>query len=82
MNEVVIDGEKYYPENQTPIVSSKWYDFLTSNRFWAITIGALSIYGEQKGFLGDSEMQLIATISSLFVVVRTLDRGAEVLSEK
>lgn len=82
MNEVIVDGVRYTPENQNTTASSKWYDFLTSNRFWAITIGALSIYGQQKGLLGDAEMQFIATISSLFVVVRTLDRGAEVLSEK
>jgi len=52
-------------------------DFLTSTRFWAIVLGALSIYLKSKGIIGPDEMQLIATITAGFTVVRTADRFSE-----
>lgn len=54
-----------------------WWDFLTSNRFWAMIIGALSVYLEAKGWLGEPERNLIATLSAIFITVRTVDRGSE-----
>ncbi len=49
-------------------------DFLKSNRFWAIVIGALSVYAQSKGWIGDPEMVAIATIMGGYVTVRTVDR--------
>ncbi len=54
--------------------------FLTSSRFWAIVIGALSIYAQSKGWIGEPEMILIATIMGGFTAIRTVDRFAEVRS--
>lgn len=54
-----------------------WYSFLTSTRFWVMILGALSIYCEAKGWIGEPERNLIATISTVFITVKTLDRGAE-----
>lgn len=51
--------------------------FLGSNRFWVMLIGAFSIYAQQKGWIGDAEMKLIATVSAGFIIVKTVDRGTE-----
>lgn len=59
----------------------EWYAFLTSNRFWAMIIGALAIYGQQKGWLGEAEMQLVATLSGIFIGIRTIDRVSDRLSK-
>lgn len=50
------------------------FEFLTSSRFWAIVIGAVSVYLQSKGYIGDPEMMLIATITTGFTIVRTIDR--------
>ena len=50
------------------------FTFLTSNRFWAIVIGAVAIYLQSKGWIGDPEMVLIATIMAGHVTVKTIDR--------
>ncbi len=50
------------------------FEFITSSRFWALVIGAVSIYLQAKGIIGDPEMMLIATITAGFVTVRTVDR--------
>ena len=50
------------------------FAFLSSNRFWAIIIGALAIYAKTKEWIGDPEMLLIATVMGAFVTVRTIDR--------
>jgi hypothetical protein len=63
-------------------VKEEWYSFIKSPRFWVMILGALSIYGQQKGLLGDAEMQLVATISALFISIKTLDRVSEKLSGK
>lgn len=47
--------------------------FLLNSRFWAIVIGALSIYLQTKGYIGEAEMVLIATIMGGFTVVETID---------
>ena len=51
------------------------FAFLLSSRFWALIIGALSIYLQQKGFIGEPEMLLIATITAGFATIRTVDRN-------
>lgn len=53
------------------------FEFLYSSRFWAIIIGAVSIYLKTKGYIGEPEMLLIATITAGFTAVRTIDRAAE-----
>ena len=51
--------------------------FLYATRFWAMIIGALSVYAKLKGWLGEPEMMLIATITAGFTIVRTIDRATE-----
>jgi hypothetical protein len=57
-------------------MSEQWA-FLTSNRFWALVIGAVAFYLEQKGIFGSDEMILIATITGGFIGIRTFDRASE-----
>jgi len=56
--------------------------FLKATRFWVMLIGSLSIYAQAKGWIGEAEMQLIATVSGLFIAVRTVDRLGEKLKNK
>lgn len=53
------------------------FDFLKSNRFWAIVIAGVSIYLQTKGLIGEAEMVLIATITGGYATVRTVDRSAD-----
>lgn len=53
------------------------FDFIYSLRFWSMVIGALSIYLQTKGYIGEPEMALIATITAGFVTVKTIDRFGE-----
>lgn len=53
------------------------FEFLKSPRFWALVIGAVSLYAQQKGYIGDPEMLLIATITAGFTTIRTIDRGQD-----
>lgn len=55
----------------------EWYAFLKSNRFWVMSLGILSIYLEQKGFIGEAERNAIASFSALFLATRTIDRLGE-----
>lgn len=48
--------------------------FLKAPRFWALIIGAVAIYLQAKGWIGESEMLLIATITAGFITVKTIDR--------
>ncbi len=50
------------------------FEFLSSTRFWAIVIAAVSIYAKTKGYIGEAEMVLISTIMAGFVTVKTVDR--------
>jgi len=50
------------------------FKFLHSERFWAMVIAAFSVYLKTKGWIGEPEMMLIATITSGFAVIRTIDR--------
>lgn len=61
---------------------NKNFAFVESPRFWAMIIGAVSVYLKAKGVLGEPEMLLIATITAGFVTVRTVDRTADKVSSK
>lgn len=50
------------------------FAFLFSSRFWALFIGAASIYAQSKGWIGDAEMLFIATMTAGFATIRTIDR--------
>lgn len=54
-------------------------EFLKSTRFWVMIIGALSIYLQAKGYIGEPEMKFIATVSTIFITVRTVDRFGETM---
>lgn len=51
--------------------------FIRAPRFWIMLAGALSVYLQTKGFIGEAEMMLIATVSAGFVAVKTLDRYSD-----
>jgi hypothetical protein len=53
------------------------FAFLFATRFWAMALAALSVYGKMKGWLGDPETVLIASIATGFTLVRTIDRASE-----
>jgi len=53
------------------------FAFLKATRFWVMLVGTVSVYLYTKGFIGKEEMQLIASVSALFVTVRTVDRLGE-----
>lgn len=55
--------------------------FLQSNRFWALVVGAVVLYLQNKGFIGMHETVLIETILAGFVGIRTVDRTAEHLGK-
>ena len=57
-------------------------DFLQSNRFIAILLGAVVIYLHNKGYIGKDEMVLIEAIIAPFVVVGTADKVAEKIGGK
>lgn len=63
-------------KDEEEIPANTWA-FLKASRFWALVIGAASIYLKAKGLIGEPEMYLIATITGGFVAVRTVDRAAE-----
>ncbi len=50
------------------------FAFLTSERFWGLVIGAVSIYLQAKGIIGEPEMVLIATITAGFIGIGTIDK--------
>jgi len=52
-------------------------EFLKSTRFWALVIGAVTLYLQGKGIIGESELTLIGTIVAGFIGVRTVDRFGE-----
>lgn len=53
------------------------FSFLYATRFWSMVIAAAAIYAKGKGWIGEPEMILIATITAGFTVVRTIDRATE-----
>lgn len=53
------------------------FQFLKAERFWIMIIGAVFVYLETKGFVGEAERNLVATITAGFIAVRTVDRFGE-----
>ena len=53
------------------------FAFLQSTRFWALILGAVAYYLQSKGFIGEAEMILVATITAGFTTIRTIDRASE-----
>jgi hypothetical protein len=98
VKKIVIDGVEYdlreSPVVEPPVVeppveatpafsgAKPWWSFVKAPRFWVMIGGALSIYFETKGWIGEPERNLIATVSAIFVTVATLDRGAEKMAGK
>lgn len=50
------------------------FAFLSSTRFWALVVGAVSFYLKTRGILGESEMLLITTIMGGFITLNTVDK--------
>lgn len=48
--------------------------FLRAPRFYVMLVGALSVYLQMKGWIGEPETVLIATVSAIFITVKTVDR--------
>lgn len=73
-----------YPPVELPVASKidPWWAFVRSTRFWVMILGATSVYLETKGWIGEPERNFIATISTVFITVKTLDRGAEKMASK
>lgn len=65
---------------QFPEEKNESFAFLKAPRFWAMVIGSVGYYLQQKGFIGEAEMQLILTITAGFIAVRTVDRTVEKLA--
>lgn len=57
------------------------FDFLKSTRFWALVVGAVTIYAQTKGWIGEAEMMLIDTIMGGHILVRTIDRVGDMKVE-
>lgn len=60
-----------------PVTKEEWYAFIASTRFWVMVLGTLSVYLESKGWIGEPERNLIASLAAIFITVRTIDRAAE-----
>lgn len=69
-----MDSAKY---RSVEMKQEEWYAFLKAPRFWVMLAGIISIYLEKKGVLGEDEMMMIASISSLFVAIKTFDRSMD-----
>lgn len=57
------------------------WDFLKSTRWWGAVIGAIAVYLQTKGYIGDPEMLLITTIMGAHIVIRTVDKFGENLGQ-
>ena len=53
------------------------FDFIYSNRFWSVVIGAIVMFLDQEGYISHNLMLLIDTILAGHVAIRTVDRFAE-----
>lgn len=51
------------------------FKFLTKLRFWSMVIAAVSLYAKTKGWIGDAETVLVASISAGFWITSTVDRN-------
>jgi len=62
-------------------MNNQW-DFLKSNRFWAIVIGAVALAFYKYGVLPEPFFNMIETIVGAFTIVRTVDRFSETVGQK
>jgi len=53
------------------------WQFLFATRFWAMVLGAVALYLRSKGFIGEEEAILVATVLGGFIGVKTIDRLGE-----
>jgi len=53
------------------------FEFLKSSRFWFMIIGAVALYLQNKGIIGEAELTFIGTIVTGFIGIRTVDRLGE-----
>jgi len=53
------------------------FGFLSSNRFWAVIIGAVILYLNEEAIINDNLTALLETIMLSFVGIRTIDRFGE-----
>ena len=58
------------------------FKFLTSTRFWAMTLGAILLFFHQEGMISESLFVAISTFLAGFTGIRTVDRISEKLGEK
>jgi len=59
------------------------WDFLRSTRFWIMLLGVVGVYLETKGFSwwGEAERNLVASIATIFITIKTVDRTVDKLSQ-
>jgi len=54
----------------------KRFNFLLSNRFWALIIAALAVVS-QEGFTSEAWTKGVLMVVTGFIGIRTIDRAAE-----
>ena len=59
---------------------NKKFAFLTATRFWAMFVGAASIYLSAKGWIGEAERNFIASLMGGFLTVGSIDRAVDKIS--
>jgi len=55
--------------------------FTRAPRFWVMLAGTISVYLQMKGWIGEPETILIASISAIFIAVKTIDRAVDHTAE-
>jgi hypothetical protein len=73
-------GEVLLPETTIAPLKDETWAFLRSTRFWVMIAGCLSVYLSSKGWIGEEERNLIASIAAIFVTIKTLDKTVDKLS--
>jgi len=58
------------------------FEFLQSNRFWVLVIGAVVLYLETKGLIGEAERTLVVTMAGGFIGIKSIDRFSEKVGKK
>lgn len=53
------------------------FEFLKADRFWIMVLGGIVAYLEAKGYAGEAERNLVVTLCTAFIAVRTADRFGE-----
>lgn len=58
------------------------FNFLLSKRFWALVIGALSIWLSTDGYISAAFATFLVTIAGGFISIRTIDRFSETIKKQ